>query len=299
MATLFLFPDVENFKSFVNFVFDECPSFFFCVISVTLLFFFGLLCDNFYDDLCLLYYAMSNRTENLKRKRDPTFVASEKMALVDLVEKHFAIVECKKTDATTIRSKNQEWQKIAEEFNSVSSVHPREWIVLKNCWENLKKRAKSEQTARNQHYLGTGGGPPRKLTVDPAIDRVLDLIQTRVSGFVNVYDSDGTHILASGNNPSTSVADQAPQNDILLYSNDASATPVLDVQDSTEAAVVTETAAATFEVDWSQYTPAMLRAPVTTALVASRSPSPEATGSRVEPPPHKRTTITPPRLVIL
>ncbi|CAH1634677.1 unnamed protein product [Spodoptera littoralis] len=151
------------------------------------------------------------------------------MALVDLVEKHFAIVECKKTDATTIRSKNQEWQKIAEEFNSVSSVHPREWIVLKNCWENLKKRAKSEQTARNQHYLGTGGGLPRKLTVDPAIDRVLDLIQTRVSGFVNVYDSDGTHILASGNNPSTSVADQAPQNDILLYSNDASATPVLDV----------------------------------------------------------------------
>ncbi|XP_022836076.1 uncharacterized protein LOC111363479 [Spodoptera litura] len=38
----------------------------------------------------------------------------------------------------------------------------------------------------------------------------------------------------------------------------------------------------------------MLRAPVTTALVASRSPSPEATGSRVEPP-HERTTITPPR----
>ncbi|KAL4708235.1 hypothetical protein ACJJTC_013804 [Scirpophaga incertulas] len=71
-------------------------------------------------------------------------------------------------------------------------IHPRDWGVLKNCWENLKKKAKQCQTSRNQHFLGTGGGPPKKIIEDPAIDRVLELIQTRITGFTNSYDSDGT-----------------------------------------------------------------------------------------------------------
>lgn len=91
-----------------------------------------------------------------KRKRDPTFAASEKLSLIDLVGSHFNIVECKKTDATNMRLKNDEWRKIALEFNAMSNVCPREWTVLKNCWENLKKRAKQQQTLRNQHFLGTG-----------------------------------------------------------------------------------------------------------------------------------------------
>lgn len=47
----------------------------------------------------------------------------------------------------------------------------------------------------NHEYLFLlGGGPPRKQNEDPAIDRVIDLIQARVSGFTNIYDSDGTNI---------------------------------------------------------------------------------------------------------
>ncbi|CAH0731048.1 unnamed protein product, partial [Brenthis ino] len=131
-----------------------------------------------------------------KRKRDPTFTISEKEALLDLIKTHFSIVESKKTDAVSMKSKTEEWRKIATEFNAISGIYPRDWTVLKNCWENLKKKAKHEQTLRNQHYLGTGGGPPKKDIEDPIVNRVLELIQARVSGFVNCFDSDGTQILA-------------------------------------------------------------------------------------------------------
>lgn len=91
-----------------------------------------------------------------KRKRDPTFGASEKLTLISLVEQHFDIVESKKTDAVSMRQKAEEWRKLAETFNATSSIHPREPIVLKNCWENLKKKAKQELTQRNQSFMATG-----------------------------------------------------------------------------------------------------------------------------------------------
>ncbi|KAL4719765.1 hypothetical protein ACJJTC_011643 [Scirpophaga incertulas] len=174
-----------------------------------------------------------------KRKRDPIFAASEKQTLIELVERHFDIVENKKTDSVSIKLKNEEWQKIATEFNAISSIHPRDWGVLKNCWENLKKRAKQCQTSRNQHFLGTGGGPPKKIIEDPAIDRVLELIQTRITGFTNSYDSDGTLVL-----------------DTIL--NEA----------QTIGAVIE------IEQDWSQYTPSMLRLARHPALARPQSPLP-------------------------
>ncbi|KAL4715288.1 hypothetical protein ACJJTC_010858 [Scirpophaga incertulas] len=182
-----------------------------------------------------------------KRKRDPTFAASEKQTLIELVERHFDIVENKKTDSVSIKLKNEEWQKISTEFNAISSIHPRDWGVLKNCWENLKKRAKQCQTSRNQHFLGTGGGPPKKIIEDPAIDRVLELIQTRITGFTNSYDSDGTLVLASGS------------------SN-------VETQGTTDQRVSTDTVNS--EQDWSQYTPSMLRLARHPALARPQSPLP-------------------------
>lgn len=91
-----------------------------------------------------------------KRKRDPAFAPIEKMTLVELVAKYYNTVESKKTDAVSIKVKNEEWQKITAEFNSISSIHSRDWITLKNCWENLKKRAKHENSLQTQNFLGTG-----------------------------------------------------------------------------------------------------------------------------------------------
>lgn len=92
----------------------------------------------------------------LKRKRDPTFTTSERDVLITLVGQHFDVLESKKTDAKSIIKKNEEWKKVSQEFKTISTVYPRHWIVLKNCWLNLKKRARQRQTLRTQHFLKTG-----------------------------------------------------------------------------------------------------------------------------------------------
>lgn len=92
---------------------------------------------------------------SIKRKRDPTFQPAEKNNLIDIVSKYYSIVECKKTDALSTRAKNEEWKKIAIEFNASSTFMEREWQVLKNLWENLKKKAKSVMTQQNQSIFAT------------------------------------------------------------------------------------------------------------------------------------------------
>ncbi|XP_028159043.1 myb/SANT-like DNA-binding domain-containing protein 3 [Ostrinia furnacalis] len=205
-----------------------------------------------------------------KRKRDPTFAASEKFALIDLVAKHFDVVESKKTDNVNIKMKNDEWQKIATEFNAISSIHPRECSVLKNLWENLKKRAKQSQTLRNQHFLGTGGGPPKKFDEDPITDRVLELIQTRVTGFVNNFDSDGTLVLASGN---TQDGEGTSASILILPAPEN----VIDEDCSNDANTQAnnEVSEEIIDMDWSQYTPSMLRVAKNPALARPRSPLPD------------------------
>nr|XP_034837855.1 uncharacterized protein LOC117994086 [Maniola hyperantus] len=200
---------------------------------------------------------------------------AEKLALVEVVERHFNIVENKKTDAASVAEKREEWRKIATEFNTVSCLHPREWEVLKNCWENLKKKAKNKLTLQNQHFLGTGGGPPKKIIDDPAIERVLQLIQSRVSGFVNEYDSDNTQVIASSQPDTLSVRIADEEHDTVLsdISNtvlvqESESGPILDENISTEAAT-------TMTLDWSQYNPSMLREPMNHILGRLESPLPD------------------------
>ncbi|CAH2088596.1 unnamed protein product [Euphydryas editha] len=102
-----------------------------------------------------------------------------------------------------MKRKTEEWCKIATEFNAIS---------------------------------GTGGGPPKKGIEDPIINRVLELIQARVSGFVNCYDSDGTQILDIDICESQS----------LVKSNEPTVT--------TSSDVITA-----YTMDWSQYTPSKLK----------------------------------------
>lgn len=94
--------------------------------------------------------------ESNKRKRDPVFQLAEKSHLVDLVEKYYHIVECKKTDKVSVKMKSEKWKRIAEEFNSTSIFMQRDWTVLRNLWENLKKKAKQTITVQNQNQFGTG-----------------------------------------------------------------------------------------------------------------------------------------------
>ena len=80
-------------------------------------------------------------TNAKRKKREPLYQAAEKELLVDLVGQHYAIIENKKTDAVSSRTKTERWKTMADQFNATFSIHFREWLVLRTLWENLKKKA--------------------------------------------------------------------------------------------------------------------------------------------------------------
>lgn len=86
---------------------------------------------------------MDSQDTSVKRvyERSPNFNAVEKSVLVDLVEIHKDIIENKRTDAVYAKKKEEEWAKIAEEFNAQSAIL-RNAKQLKTCYENIKYRAR-------------------------------------------------------------------------------------------------------------------------------------------------------------
>lgn len=131
-----------------------------------------------------------------KRKLDPTFAASEKMTLIKLMENYFNIIESNRTDAINMKAKLDVWHRIADEFNAISNIYPKDWVVLKNCWENIKKRTKQEQTLQNTNRLKIDEITPKKLDIDPATERVLEILRSKMSEQTNSCELDGTHFLA-------------------------------------------------------------------------------------------------------
>ena len=66
----------------------------------------------------------------VKRKRAANFSAKDKGLLVDLVSRYAGVLECKKTDGSTLREKELAWGKVADEFNGQVDT-ARDWKVLK------------------------------------------------------------------------------------------------------------------------------------------------------------------------
>ena len=54
--------------------------------------------------------------------RAGNLTATDRVVLVDLVQKHWATVESKRTDAVTVKEKMRAWQQIATEFNAMSAA---------------------------------------------------------------------------------------------------------------------------------------------------------------------------------
>ena len=66
----------------------------------------------------------------VKRKRSGNFSAKERGLLVELVGKYAGVIECKKTDGTTMKEKEKAWQQVAEEYNGQ--------VEMAKEWKNLK-----------------------------------------------------------------------------------------------------------------------------------------------------------------
>jgi len=81
---------------------------------------------------------------NDRRKRSAAFLVSEKLLLLDIIEKHFNIIENKRTDSISNKVKKSEWDVVSFEFNASNTALPnRTAESLKTLWENLKKSAKA------------------------------------------------------------------------------------------------------------------------------------------------------------
>ncbi|KAJ8948828.1 hypothetical protein NQ318_013480 [Aromia moschata] len=92
--------------------------------------------------------------------RAANFNNEEEALLVSLVNKYKEKIECRKTDMMTNATKMETWKKIANEFNSSSEVSFRDAKILKNKYDNIKKRTKKACRRKVLSLFGTGGGPP-------------------------------------------------------------------------------------------------------------------------------------------
>lgn len=57
--------------------------------------------------------------ESKKRERSANFSAKEVQIFISFVKDHQSIIECKKTDCTTWKDKDQAWEKVTASFNSI------------------------------------------------------------------------------------------------------------------------------------------------------------------------------------
>lgn len=90
------------------------------------------------------------------RKRSPNWLPSEKELLLSLVELHIKIIENKKTDGVTVKSKLAQWQIISDQYNSRTTHCSRSGENLKAQWESMKKVARKDAAINRKHLIQTG-----------------------------------------------------------------------------------------------------------------------------------------------
>ncbi|KAG5871679.1 hypothetical protein JTB14_012040 [Gonioctena quinquepunctata] len=77
-------------------------------------------------------------------KRGSNFTPEEINVLIKLANKHKKVIENKKTDGTTWKSKEEAWKEIQRSFNSCSNGPPRTFKQLKMKYEGIKKDMKKK-----------------------------------------------------------------------------------------------------------------------------------------------------------
>ncbi|XP_060528806.1 uncharacterized protein LOC132703511 [Cylas formicarius] len=92
-----------------------------------------------------------------KRKRDPNFSTNEIQLLVSIVSKYAHITEDKKTDRSSVETKNKVWKTIEKEFNASNSEGLfRNAQKLKKCFENRKHEIRVMEIEKSKRkYLGS------------------------------------------------------------------------------------------------------------------------------------------------
>jgi len=92
-----------------------------------------------------------------KRGRCPNYSPEEKLHLLNLCTKYKHVIECKQTDATSWKQKEDTWFKIWNEYNANCTVH-RDKDSLKKCYNNQKRSTRKVTAINRQEVYQTGGG---------------------------------------------------------------------------------------------------------------------------------------------
>lgn len=132
----------------------------------------------------------SNFTPESLKKRTINFSSKEVDILINLVAKYRDTIECKKTDRTSNNTKIEAWLRLANEFNSISGEAYRDAKILRNKYENMKKRSKQKFADEKLYTRGTGGGPVKPTLLTDIDEKVKDIIGSQMTGFVSEFDGD-------------------------------------------------------------------------------------------------------------
>lgn len=120
-----------------------------------------------------------------KRVRSTNYTSEEKATLINIIIKYKNIIESKKTDKVSWKDKNDTWEKIKDEFNSIApSGTYRTTESLKKFYENMKKETRKNAAQEKIELFKTGGGIPAHKVVDPMHESILTLMNTKtVEGY--------------------------------------------------------------------------------------------------------------------
>ncbi|KAI4472112.1 hypothetical protein MML48_1g01845 [Holotrichia oblita] len=150
--------------------------------------------------------------ENIKRSNN--FSNSEGRLLIELVEKNKDIIECKRTDTDNNRKKTDTWKAIEKEFNSLSGQTFTDVKVLKNKYENIKKRTKKKVSDNKINIMGTGGGPSQDAELTDIDNTIIGMLGARVEGYPSAFAKPGQQMRMSVSTSTPSQSETAIEVDL-------------------------------------------------------------------------------------
>ncbi|XP_075730191.1 myb/SANT-like DNA-binding domain-containing protein 3 [Rhipicephalus microplus] len=83
------------------------------------------------------------------------FTREERELLVNLVMRHKAVIENKRTDALAKRAKDSAWKKLTSEYNSQPGIRRVTVAQLRKLWDNEKFRWKKKQSEEKRNLYAT------------------------------------------------------------------------------------------------------------------------------------------------
>lgn len=128
--------------------------------------------------------------EKSNKKRSTNFSSKEENILISLVKKFKDQIECKRSDTNTNKIKLNAWKRVTNEFNSISGENYRHLEVLRNKYDNLKKRSKQKFADEKSFLKKTGGGPSKDFYFDDTDKEIKEIIGTQMTGLQSEFDDD-------------------------------------------------------------------------------------------------------------